>query len=374
MKVILFANTDWYLYNFRLSLAKALIAQGDDVILLSPPGPYVEKFQNQGYHWEPMPFEPRGMKILAEVKLIRRLIAFYQREKPDLVHHFTIKCMLYGSMAAHLTGVKRIINSIEGLGHIFTDNSKKIVALRQVIKLLYRIFFTHTKVIFLNPEDRETFIQQRILHPVQAVLIKGSGVDVDYWRLSTEPEIPCVVVLAARMFYQKGIREFVQAAGMIKKEGIQARFVLVGDSQENATDAVPGDQLRTWQGEGIIEWWGWQQDMRAVYEKTHIACLPSFYREGLPKSLLEAAACGRPLIATDIPGCREIVRDGENGFLIPPKDVIKLTIALKKLIGDRSLRQRMGQRARQLVEEEFSDEKVNSLTLNLYRDADFWKP
>jgi glycosyltransferase involved in cell wall biosynthesis len=366
MKVLLFANTDWYLYNYRLPLARALRARGDEVILLSPPGRYAELLEKEGFHWLPFPFERKGMNPFAELMTISRLAGVFRHEKPSLVHFFTIKPVLYGSIAARLSGVPRIVNAITGLGYVFADASS---FLRMIVKILYRLSLLNTSVIFQNPDDLNVFVQNRLISVNQAYLIPGSGVDVDVFRSSTEPGGEPVVMLAGRLLRSKGVPEFVNAARQIRADGLSAKFVIVGEPYLDNPDSIQVQELISWEKEGVIETWGWHDDMAEIISKTSIVCLPTTYKEGLPRLLLEAGACGRPVIATDIPGCRMVVRAGENGLIVPPGDLAALVIALKTLIQNPGLRQKMGARGRRIVEQEFSVNRVISRTLDVYNQT-----
>lgn len=363
MKIILFANTDWYLYNFRLELAKTLRARGDEVTFLSPPGDYAAKLTGLGFRWLAFPFSRRGMNPLAELSAIFRLWLLYRREKPDLVHHFTIKCVLYGSTAAHLAGIARIINAITGLGYVFNKENR---ILGMLAHLLYRFLLQNTQVIFQNPDDLETFTQAKLLRPKQAHLIRSSGVDLT--RFTPQPETnnqPPLVILPARLLRDKGVLEFVEAARLLKQHNISVRMALVGDPDPHNPTSVSQQEIQDWVSEGIVEAWGWQEQMTEAYTASHIVCLPS-YREGVPRTLLEAAAMGRAIVTSDAPGCREIVRHGVNGLLVPPRDPVRLADALQTLLENPQLRQEMGRRGREIVEQEFSSELVIEKTLKAY--------
>jgi glycosyltransferase involved in cell wall biosynthesis len=363
MKIILFANTDWYLYNFRLELAKALRARGDEVVFLSPPGDYVKKITELGFRWLAFPFSRRGMNPLAELGTIFRLWSLYRREKPDLVHHFTIKCVLYGSTAAHLARIPRIINAITGLGYAFNKENRLLGTLA---RLLYRFLLKNTQVIFQNPDDFETFTQAKLLRPEQAHLIRSSGLDLT--RFTPQPETknqPPLVILPARLLKDKGVLEFVAAARLLKKRGVSVRMTLVGDPDLHNPSSVSPQEIQDWLADGVVEAWGWQEKMADAYNASHIVCLPS-YREGVPRTLLEAAASGRAIVTTDAPGCREVVRHGVNGLLVPPRDPVALADAIQTLLENPVLRREMAQRGRKIVETEFSSEIVIGKTLEVY--------
>jgi glycosyltransferase involved in cell wall biosynthesis len=366
VKILLFANTDWYLFNFRLSLAQALRADGHNIVLVSPPGKYSARLQAAGFRWIEFPLSRRGTNPLFEMITVARLRRLYRQEKPDFAHHFTIKCVLYGSLAARLAGVKRIINAITGLGYVFIGTKPRASALLFMVKSLYRLALHNTRVIFQNVDDRALFLEMGLVNLAQSSLIEGSGVDTQRFTPTPEPEGIPLVVLPARLLWDKGVGEFVEAARLLRAEGIPARFALIGDTDPDNPAGVSEPRLHDWQAEGVVECWGWQEDMSSVYERANIVCLPS-YREGLPRTLVEAAACGRALVASDVPGCRGIVRNAENGLLVPARDGQALAAALKTVLLDPALRQEMGKLGRAMVEAGFSVEKVVSETLQVYR-------
>jgi glycosyltransferase involved in cell wall biosynthesis len=365
VKIILFANTSWYLYNFRLPLAVALRSQGDDVVLVSPRDEYSDKLSAEGFRWIEFPFSRKGQNPFQEMMTISRLTALYQREKPDVVHHFTIKCVLYGSLAARFTGIRRVINSITGLGYLFIGNSLGQKLIRPLILLLYRIGLKSTQVIFQNGDDLRQFQVNNLVSPEQVHIVRGSGVDLDKFKVTAEPSGEQQVLLPARMLWDKGVAEFVQAARILKAEGINARFILAGDTDEDYLAAVPTGLLKEWQKEEIVEWLGWQSNMPEIISQSSIVCLPS-YREGLPKTLIEAAACARPMVAFNAPGSREVVIPGETGWLAKLKDAQDLAACLRRLLEDKEERSRMGANARKLAEKEFSTERIIRETLTVY--------
>jgi glycosyltransferase involved in cell wall biosynthesis len=368
VKILLFANTDWYLFNFRLALAQALRERGDVVVLVSPDGIYASRLQELGFRWVCFPMARRGLNPLVEIITIARLVRLYHKEKPDLVHQFTVKCVLYGSLASRLLGIRTVINSVTGLGYVFMEGGGRRRWIRGIIVSFYRLVLRRTWVIFQNPDDRSIFLENRLVDPGRVALIRGSGVDTHHFVPQPEPEGIPVVILPARLLWDKGVGEFVEAARQLQADGVHARFALVGDTDSENPAAVPVAQIREWEKKGVIEWWGWQDDMDEVYAQAHIICLPS-YREGLPKTLIEAAACGRPIVASDVPGCREIVRTGENGLLVPARNVPALVDSLKVLIQSPAMRQAMGICGRRIAENEFSMDLIISQTLNTYRSS-----
>jgi glycosyltransferase involved in cell wall biosynthesis len=368
VKILLFANTDWYLYNFRLAQAQALRERGDEVVMVSPDGPYGPRMQAMGFRWLQFPLARRSLNPLAEVLTVVRLFRLFGHEKPDLVHHFTVKCVLYGSLACHLLGIRSVVNSVTGLGYVFMEGGRLRTWLRGLIKFFYRLLLRRTWVIFQNPDDRAVFLENHLVDPERVSLIRSSGVDTRQFSPHSEPSGLPLVILPARMLWDKGVGEFVEAARTLRTEGMQARFALVGDIDSENPASVPASQLRAWEKEGMIEWWGWKENMDEVYAQTSIVCLPS-YREGVPKTLIEAAACGLPIVTSDVPGCREVVRQGENGLLVPARNAETLSKALAALLMDPDKRNKMGCRSREIAINEFSMELILSQTIDIYQSC-----
>jgi glycosyltransferase involved in cell wall biosynthesis len=365
VKILLFANTAWYLYNFRLPLAEALRSHGFDVELVSPGDEFAEKLSSAGYRWVEFPFSRKGWNPFQEISTIKRLVELYRREKPDVVHHFTIKCVLYGSLAARTVGIQRVINSITGLGYLFIGNSFGQKLIRPLILLFYRIGLRSTQVIFQNKDDLQQFLEIGLVKPEQVSIVRGSGVDVTKFVPAPEPTGRQQVLLPARMLWDKGIAEFVQAARILKAKGMDARFVLAGDTDDENPAGVPVKLLQEWQKEGVVEWMGWQGNMPDLISQSSIVCLPS-YREGLPKTLIEAAACARPMVAFDAPGSREVVIPGETGLLAKFKDSNDLADCLQRLLNNQIERSRLGENARKLAVQEFSTDRIVRETLIVY--------
>lgn len=360
-------NDAGFFLSHRLPIAQAAAAAGYDVQVATAPGPAVARVLAEGFTHHAVPLSRRGLNPFSELRTLAALTALYRRLKPDLIHHVTIKPVLIGSIAARLARSPAVVSAVSGLGYVFITPGWPARVLRAVIRAGYRLALRRpgTRVIFQNPDDRREFLDQKLIDPKAAVLIKGSGVDTVQFDVQPEREGVPLIVLPSRMLWDKGVGEFVKAARSLRAQGIEARFALVGDSDPGNPTAIPETRLRAWQDKGEVEWWGHRGDMPAVLAQAHIVCLPS-YREGLPKSLIEAAACGRAIVACDVPGCREIARHNENALLVPPRDPVALAEALRKLIADPQLRQRMGQRGRSMVEAEFSLERVVAETLATY--------
>jgi len=364
-----------YVYNIPeyflmrgLSTAKAARDEGFEVHVATPAGPAVERIVSAGFEFHSIVMTRSGVSPTAEVACLASLIRLYRKLKPDLVHHATIKPVAYGGIAARLTGVPAVAHAIHGLGYVFTARGAQVALLRRAVKFALRIAFGHRnqRITFLNREDSEAFLEWGILSHQHGVVVCPVGVDVSVFRPCPEPPPPPVVVLPARLLWDKGVGEFVTAAGILRSRGTKARFVLVGDADPGNPMTVPMRQIRAWVEDGSVECWGWHEDMPAVFARSHVVCLPS-YREGLGMVLVEGAACGRPLVATDVPGCREVVRHGVNGLLVPPRDPEALAEAIATLLKDPALRARMGARGREIAVQEFSEERVVRETLELYR-------
>ncbi|MHB8483639.1 MAG: glycosyltransferase family 4 protein [Nitrospiria bacterium] len=366
--VIYVANTSWYLYNFRLPLLKRMVQKGWRVLAVAPKDNYSNKFKDFGIEFIHLDQSRKVVSPLADLRFTRQLFNLYRVKRPSLVHHFTIKPVNYGSIVARLTGVKGIVNSVTGLGYMFMTPGMKATILRHGICLFYRLNLAtkRQKAIFQNPDDLDLFLSLGLVKKERTVLIKSSGVDIQKFVPSVEPLGDPVILFSCRMLWDKGTAELIDAVRLLKKWGVKANVVFAGGVDAGNPTAIPEVQLRAWQSEGIIQWLGHQENIEQIYSRSHIVVLPS-YREGVPKSLLEAAACGRPLVATDVPGCREIVRHGENGLLVPPKSVEPLAMALKTLIENPGLRNEMGARSRTIAEAEFSQEKVITETLAVYQ-------
>lgn len=366
MRLLFVVTEDWYFVSHRLPLAVAAQAAGFDVAVATREGRQAELIRSAGIRLVPFALSRRGGNPLAEVIALWRL---YRREKPDLVHHVALKPVMFGALAAWLARVPAQVNAVAGLGWLFISSTGIVRLARPMLRwVLARLLDRpHSLTIVQNPEDRAV-LERAGVSASRLRLIRGAGVDLQVFHPASPPVEPVCIVLVARMLWDKGVGEFVEAARQLSKAGVNARFVLVGDPDPANPASVPESTLRSWHGQHGVEWWGRREDMPAVLQAAHIACLPS-YREGLPKSLLEAAACGLPIVTTDAPGCREVVRDGVNGLLVPVRDAAALAAALGKLIGDAALRRGMGEQSRLRAETEFGLEAVIAQTLAVYREA-----
>jgi glycosyltransferase involved in cell wall biosynthesis len=374
VKVLLFANTEWYLFNFRQSLARALREAGHDVLLVSPPGPYGLKLRELGYRWEPAPMQRRSLNPLREYALVqwlRRLIAL---EKVDLVHAFTIKCAVYGSIAARLEHIPARVNAVAGMGYVFTSNDPLALVLRPVIRRLLRYALSGegARLILQNPDDVDLFARAGLVRLDEVRVIPGSGVDCSRFTPVSGPrssgsEGRFRIVLPARLLWDKGLTEYVAAARLLRQRGTAVDFLLAGEPDPGNPAAVPQRVIHRWVEEGLVQWLGHVADMPALFHSVDAVVLPS-YREGLPKGLIEAAACALPLVTTDVPGCREVVTDGLDGLLVPVKDAVALADAITRLKDDPALCRRLGAAARRKALAEFEEHSVVERTLGVYRE------
>lgn len=361
---------DWFFWSHFVNRAVAALEAGFDVSVATNVGAHGDKIRSLGLRIIPIPWVRRKVHPGNELKVMRKLAAVFRAERPVIVHNIALKPMLYGTAAARLTGVENVINAPVGLGYMYLSNRLQVRLVRPAVSLALRLVLRSgsSRIIFENPDNLSQFVHAGVVEKRKAVLIRGAGVDIEKFSFSAEPvEGAPVVTLVARMLWTKGVGEFADAARILKERGLAVRFVLVGSPDEGNPSTVPEEVLRGWNDEGVLEWWGQREDIARIMRESHVVVLPS-YGEGLPKCLLEAAACGRPIVTTNAPGCREIVRDGDNGILVPVADVEALAGAIEKLVRDPDLRQRMGARGRQRVEAEFSEERVIRETLAVYED------
>lgn len=367
-KLLFLQTEDWTFWSHRLPLARAAKSAGYEVVVALRVDAHGERLRSEGFRVVPLDWRRNSVNPVRELLMLLAIVRLYAREKPDIVHQVTAKPIIYGSIAARLCGVRAVLNAMTGLGFVFMSEGGKARLLKPFVRLALKFAFTipNSRTIFENPDDRALFVGMGLLPPERTAVIPGTGVDIEEFRPTPESAGAPVVVLPCRMLWDKGVGEFVEAAGMLKAAGVEARMALVGDSDSENLTAVPISVLSQWKKSGVIEWWGRRTNMQEVYAQSHIVCLPS-YREGLPVTLMEGAACGRPLVATDVPGCREVVRNGVNGFLVPARDARGLAAALRLLLEDAGLRRRMGSKARDTAVEKFAQEKTVRQYLALYQ-------
>ena len=344
---------------------------GFEVTFVCPNGEYVPRLREEGFRWVNWSVIRRSLNPVMELYSVFHLASTYRREQSQIVHHFTIKPNLYGSIAAILTGTKKVINTFTGLGFLFSEHPLA-VGLRRGVLPLAKLTFKAGKgwSVFQNRQDLETCLRLKLVLSERTVIIAGSGVDTrkfcpNHTSPSSNHECPVVVLMAARLLWDKGVGEFVEAAKVLKARGLQVEFWLAGRPDSGNPMCVPEEWLKKWQEDGLIKWLGHRDDMPNLLQQVDIAVLPS-YHEGVPRFLLEAAACGLPLVATDIEGCRVVVREGVNGFLVPSRQPMALADALERLLRDPLLRHQMGKASRHIAETEFDERKILAEWVALY--------
>jgi glycosyltransferase involved in cell wall biosynthesis len=353
----------------RLALAGTLREAGFDVHVAVPRALGLEDVSCQNIAIHVFYLRRKTTRPLGELFCSLSLLRLYLRLRPALVHHIGVKPALYGGIAARIAGVPAVVSTLTGLGHLFATLTLKTRFLRSMTAVGLRVSFgdENHRVIFQNPDDRYRLVTRGLITSDRAILIKGSGVNPSLFRPEPEPNGIPMVLMASRLLWAKGVGEFVTAARALRARGFRARFVLAGEPDHGHPSAVPVRTLEHWRDAGDVDWLGWRDDMPALIAQSHIVCLPSSYGEGIPRILLEAAASGRPIVATDSTGCREIVRHGENGLLVPAGNCEALVAAITQLIENAPLRAAMGTRGREIALSEFSLEQVIDANLNVYR-------
>jgi glycosyltransferase involved in cell wall biosynthesis len=365
-RLLFVVNDAAFFVSHRLHLAIAARRAGYDVHVAVPRDDAATAIGEAGLALHDVPLTRAEISPFGELRSIVSLVRLYRRIRPDIVHHVTQKPVVYGSLAARMARVPAVVNALAGLGYVFMARGHAASAVRRLVRGLYRVVFRRDNVILIvqNADDRDLFIRLGIVPASRIALIRGSGVDVTTFVPAPAAGGTPIVLFAARMLRDKGVVEFVEAARIVKGRSYPARFVLVGGIDENPS-AIRQEQLEDWQREGVVEWWGHRTDMPDVLTAAEIVCLPS-YREGLPKVLLEAMACARPIVTTDVPGCREVVVPGETGLLVPVRDAAALARGIMTLLDDEALRRAFGRNARERAVAEFGTEMIATQTLQVY--------
>ncbi len=367
--MLMVANWDWVLYNFRLPLVRALEREGLDVILVSPPGQYVQDIEDRGFKWYPWPMRRSNVFPGGEIYSLWKLFNIYQKLQPIAVHHITIKPIFYGSIAAKLSGVSPVINNFTGLGYLFSDEDRAR-RLRTFLLPVMRWALNHPQFhsVLLNESDYGRLNSLGIISNQRSTIISSDGVDVDQFKPPPEkkPSETPVVIMAGRLLRDKGIIEFLEAANLLLTQGVRAEFWIAGEPDPGNPTSISEDVLEKYSVHEGIKFLGHRDDMADLLRKANIAVLPSYY-EGVPMFLLEAAATGLPLIGSNIEGCRLVIEDGENGFLVPKKDIERLADKIKIMLNNPELRVKMGAASRSMVEKKFDKEKIVDEFLQLYK-------
>lgn len=369
-KILLVVNVPEFFLSHRLPIAIAARNAGYDVHVATGPGETCQQIKELGFAHHLIPLSRSGRNPTAELRTLWVLLRIIHSIKPDLIHLVTIKPVLYGGLVSRIARVPAVVAAISGLGSVFVARERRGFGLRSGIELLYRVALgqKNIKVIFQNPSDRAILASIGAVSDDKTVLIKGSGVDLARYAVRPEPDNVPVITFAARLLKDKGVEEFVEAARILKARGLQAVFRLIGSTDPDNPTTVTQKQLDQWQSQGIVEVLGYRTDIADLFAQTNLVVLPSYYGEGLPKVLIEAAACGRAVITTDHPGCSDAIEPGKTGLLVPVRDAIALADAIQSLINDPVRRKEMGVAGRAFAEREFAIEKVVNTHLDIYRE------
>ena len=368
-KLFIIVNVDWFFLSHRKDIALAARQAGWDVTIVTADTGRLKDIEAIGLKVVNLPMSRSGMNIIEELGTLNFLRRLYQRERPDVVHHVGMKTILWGTLAAKFVKANGVVNAVSGLGGFFAEDNKSLLA--KVMPKVLR--FSHRRqdllVIFQNHEDEAMYVKKGIIKSRQSRFIKGSGVNLEEFCYTPEPVSGSVkVILTARMITEKGVFLLVEAAERLRKEyEDKAEFWLAGGLDDHP-GAVTKEQLDDVCDGKYIKWLGYRTDVKELLQQSHIVAFPSYYMEGLPKSLIEAAAIGRPIITTQSIGCKDTVDDGVNGYLIPAKDVDALTETLRCLIDNADLRQKMGKASREKAEKEFSLDLVIEKHLRIYNE------
>lgn len=370
-KLILFVvNTPDFFLSHRLPLALAARDEGYSVHIATAADSELHAICDHGFTHHVIDFARSGQNPFHESKTLIQLARLFQKLQPDLVHLVTIKPVLYGGLAARWARLQSVVAAVSGLGTVFVASSTLGKFRRWLIVKLYIAAFRQKNlaVIFQNPDDRDTLLHSGCLHQGNVCMIRGSGVPLEDYPVLPEPQGVPVVVMAARLLKTKGVVVFVEAARLLKERGVAVNMRLIGSPDPGNPNSVTEEELNEWRNEGVVELMGFRRDIAEQYGAANIVCLPSFYGEGLPKCLVEAAACGRSVITTDMPGCRDAIEPGKSGALIPARDAKALADAIQNLVENPDKRREMGEAGRQLAERVFAIEKIVEQHMNIYKE------
>jgi glycosyltransferase involved in cell wall biosynthesis len=368
-KLLFIVNVDWAFVLFRLPIALAALRAGYEVHLGAALTGKEHELRQAGIIVHALPISRGGTNPFAELLTLSAIFSLVRELHPDIVHLVSMKPVLYGGLAARIRKVPAVVASVTGLGFVFIASGLKARMIRSAVSLAYRVALgtSNLRVIFQNPDDRDTLLRLGRVAPEKAVMIRGSGVDLAEYPALPEPDGVPVVAMAARLLWDKGVGEFVAAARLLRENGVKCRFQLIGEPDAHNPVSISAEILATWRSDRMVELLGFRSDIAQLFSRSHLVVLPS-YREGLPKVLIEAAACGRAVVTTDVPGCREAIIPGETGLLVPVKDPQALAGAIQRLLEDPPSRKSMGQAGRRLAEEAFDIRRVVDTHLAIYED------
>lgn len=374
-KILFLVNVDWFLVSHRLPIALAAIKEGFEVHVACQFTDRVELLESLGFHLYPLPLSRSGTKFFSEICTILAIAKVIRVVKPDIIHSITIKPVIYGGILSRLYRIPGRVLSISGLGFSFVAPGGKNSVILYLIKKLYKIALKHKNqfIVFQNTHDRLLITGLRPDTLKQSVLIRGSGVNLDDYSVHPLPAGTSVVIMASRLLVEKGVREYVEAARILKEENYNVIFRLIGSTDSENRGSIPESEITEWRNQGIVEISGHSDSIADKFSNSHIVCLPS-YREGLPKVLIEAAACGRAVVTTDVPGCKDAIVSGRTGILVPPRDSQALASAIKRLLQDPVLTRELGLAGRELAEREFNIDGVVNKHILLYNSLILGNP
>lgn len=361
-------NAAGFFLSHRLPIALEAQKQGFNVHIATPGGSEVETIKSLGLKHHVIPFNRKGQNPFHELKTLVLLFMLFRSVKPDLVHLVTVKPILYGGLAARIAGVKAVVAAVSGMGTIFISNTLYAKLRRWIVLILYKKALKQRRlmVIFQNHSDKDLLLSHQIISPKNVTIIRGSGVDLKDYPAMPEPKLPAVVVMASRLLKDKGVFEFANAAKLLKSRKVNVEMRLIGDLDNGNPSSLSALNLDELRHENNVKILGYRDDIAQQYSEAHIVCLPS-YREGLPKGLIEAASCGRAVVTTDTPGCRDAIIPDQTGLLVPVGNSKQLADALQKLIENRPLRLKMGKAGRAFAEKEFSISKIIIQHLDIFQ-------
>ena len=366
-RLLFLVNSSSYFLSHRLGIAIEAKKQGYEVHIASPEDGCEDTFKIKGLMHHKLPISRTSINIFSEIKAFLNIYFLIKKINPDLLHLITIKPVIYGGIISRLIQIKGVVSAVPGLGYVYISKGIRAAILRFFINYFYKVSFSKKslKIIFQNKDDMNKLRLAVGFDPIKSVIIKGSGVDLDEFKSTPLPEGRPVISMISRLQEDKGVKEFARAAQMIKERKIEADFWLIGDTDSSYPSPILIEDLQEWENKGFLSVLGYRKDINILIGNSNIIVLPS-YREGLPKVLLEAAACGRPVITTDVPGCRAAIEEGKTGLLVPPRDSSSLADKIEYLLGNKELLRKMGNAGRKLAEENFSLDKVVSAHLKIY--------
>jgi len=367
-KLLFLVNVDWFFVSHRLPIAIEALNQGYEVHIATGITDKLDELQARGFIVHPLAIGRSSTGLIGELRTFLRIVQIFKKVHPDIVHLVTIKPVLFGGIAARIVKVPGVVAAISGLGYVFLAKGTKAAILRFFVARLYRLALgrRNLTVICQNPDDQKTLVQVAGIEANSVVLVPGSGVELFSYTSKPLPQGMPVVVMAARLLRDKGVAEFVAAAKILKQRGVEAIFYLAGEPDAGNPASIDEAEISAWRKDDVVELLGHVKDIAALFSQSTIVVLPS-YREGLPKVLIEAAACGRAVVTTDVPGCRDAIVPDKTGILVPPRDAVSLADAIQYLLQKPEVCNQMGQAGRLLAEQKFSIEKVVSAHLEIYR-------